>query len=74
VKAKWLNLVLNLNPEWHHLLPSSASSHARRFYEVKEFVSLKGRERPDGRISLQEVKITIEDLGTLLEEMKNKIQ
>jgi hypothetical protein len=44
------------------------------FLRSKEFISLKGRERPDGRISLQEVKITIEDLGTLLEEMKNKTQ
>jgi hypothetical protein len=34
------------------------------------FISLKGRERADGRISLQGVKITIEDLDTLLRGIK----
>jgi len=72
----WLNLVLNLRVIHSSItyIPSSASSNARCFYAVTVHISLKGRERPDGRVSLQEVKITIEDLDTLLKGIKTMTQ
>jgi len=54
--------------------PSSASSNAWCFYALTVYISLKVIERPDGRVSLQEVKITIEDLGILLKGIKTMTQ